>query len=1043
MSVSSSPPRAPPVKYTTPHGTRWEKEKAAAGGAAAFDLPTDPKQIGPWILGECVGKGASGRVKIAKHKRTGQLAAVKILPLAPLISSRTSQVDQAKTDKHRLGVDREITMMKLMNHPNILRIYDVYEGSKELFLVLEYVEGGELFDFLVNKGRLPPSKAVIFFKQIIYGLNYAHTFSIIHRDLKPENILIASLDPPLLKIADWGMAAFAPPSLQLETSCGSPHYASPEIVNGEKYQGNSTDIWSCGVILYALLVGRLPFDDKNVKVLLSKVKAGKYEMPTWMDPLAKDLITRMLVVDSKKRITIPEILDHPWLRSSVPATIGPDGRLIDDSPTLPPSPTFLAQPIADPSLIDPDLFASLRIIWGRHSDPEGEIIKKDLCSPAGQGIHAKAYYFLLGEYRTATSKFNECDQKPEDACRQSGMGQRSLTFNLGWELDTSKLGGSLVTKYMAGNRTDAAGNPPPSPGAVVSGLAPLMSRNASSRGRPVTPAGPRLPNVPGLPEYPAKTPYVSQPKSSFARSDMGRGSSSRGSGGTTGPRPPPPKRGHTISHPGKHDSATSSVQFPDAGCASHQQTSSSRYSRPRSATADRIDERPSTVGVREGARSRPLEEAERDRRATRIPSPVRASTTASIHAPVPVRVESIASPGAPANADTPLPLLSGPKSTNVELQKMMDRLTAQVIELVGEHPAPAKASDTERAIKSPRAVSLAKADKENRNVADESWGIIGVEDVKPVTVGFGSGSGNANVNPNGNGNGKGVFADSGNVGVVASDATKAKKEKDRKSRPPPLEFHSLNHERSTLGSPITLSPPVLSATTPKASLTSPVVGEFKGWLSNLFSRKSTSGVMVLYSLDDTSKTHRDVISFLQSAGVVVDLEESISGSDHYLAAQCRVEDSPADALAHLNLKPVRFRVEVTAAFASAGINVASPPVASPATPVSNSGYFLRARGNTVGGGRSPYASPLPSPSPVAGGPGGYGGYMSAIVLQQEKGSASTFKTIWKKLRERYDDGSGSVMTTLPLAGNVYPSPASFSPVMTSTPVMEHAQRFVA
>ena len=303
--VSDSPPRAPPIKYIAPLGTRWDKEKVAAGGAAAFDLPTDPKNIGPWILGECVGKGASGRVKIAKHRRTGQLAAVKILPIAPLVSSRASlATQQAKSDKQRLGIDREITMMKLMNHPNIMRIYDVFEGDKELFLVLEYVEGGELFDFLVNRGRLPPNEALIYFRQIVYGLNYAHTFSIIHRDLKPENILIASLQPPLIKIADWGMAAFAPPTLQLETSCGSPHYASPEIVNGEKYQGNATDIWSCGVILYALLTGRLPFDDKNVRSLLSKVKSGKYEMPTWIDPLAKDLLSRMLIVDVKKRITV-------------------------------------------------------------------------------------------------------------------------------------------------------------------------------------------------------------------------------------------------------------------------------------------------------------------------------------------------------------------------------------------------------------------------------------------------------------------------------------------------------------------------------------------------------------------------------------------------------------------------------------------------------------------------------------------------------------------------------------------------------------------
>lgn len=302
-ATNNDPPRAPRVKYATPLGTRWEKEKAAAG-TDAFEYPDDAKYVGPWIIGECVGKGASGRVKIARHRRTGQLAAVKILPLAPFLTSRSAANAQAKAEKQRLGIDREIIMMKLMNHPNIMRIYDVYEGEKELYLILEYVEGGELFDFLVNRGRLPPLEALAYFKQIVYGLSYAHTFSIIHRDLKPENILIHSLNPPLIKIADWGMAAFAPPTLQLETSCGSPHYASPEIVNGHKYTGTATDIWSCGVILYALLTGRLPFDDKNVRTLLTKVKVGKYDMPSFVDPMAKDLLSRMLIVDVNKRISV-------------------------------------------------------------------------------------------------------------------------------------------------------------------------------------------------------------------------------------------------------------------------------------------------------------------------------------------------------------------------------------------------------------------------------------------------------------------------------------------------------------------------------------------------------------------------------------------------------------------------------------------------------------------------------------------------------------------------------------------------------------------
>lgn len=302
--MADTPPKIPPIKYVAHHGTRLQKEKETAG--RAFDSPDDPSYVGQWIVGECVGKGASGRVRIAKHRHSGLLAALKIIPLQPMVDSHGPLA--RRSDKQRLGIDREIIMLKLLDHPNIMRIYDVFEGEQELYLVLEYVEGGELFDFLVNHGRLSSGDASAFFKQIIYGLNYAHTFSISHRDLKPENILIQSLTPPLIKIADWGMATFAPPSIYLETSCGSPHYASPEIISGSKYQGCATDVWSCGVILYALLTGRLPFDDKDVRVLLHKVRQGKYEIPKWIDPQAKDLLKRMLVVDVAARITVRSLI---------------------------------------------------------------------------------------------------------------------------------------------------------------------------------------------------------------------------------------------------------------------------------------------------------------------------------------------------------------------------------------------------------------------------------------------------------------------------------------------------------------------------------------------------------------------------------------------------------------------------------------------------------------------------------------------------------------------------------------------------------------
>lgn len=199
----------------------------------------------------------------------------------------------------------------------------IYIDPDSRYLILEYVEGGELFDYLVNRGKLHVPEALNYFRQIISGLHYCHSYSIIHRDLKPENILLCGPKLQNIKIADWGMATLQLPSNQLETSCGSPHYASPEIVNGQKYEGAPSDIWSSGVILFALLSGRLPFDDKNIRALLDKVRLGKFQMPSGMEPRARDLISRMLVVDSSQRITVRNLHLSAALAVSKPVTRWP------------------------------------------------------------------------------------------------------------------------------------------------------------------------------------------------------------------------------------------------------------------------------------------------------------------------------------------------------------------------------------------------------------------------------------------------------------------------------------------------------------------------------------------------------------------------------------------------------------------------------------------------------------------------------------------------------------------------------------------------
>lgn len=258
--------------------------------------------VGPYRLDKTLGKGQTGLVKLGIHCVTNQKVAIKIINRSKLSESVLQKVE------------REIAIMKLIEHPHVLGLYDVYENKKFLYLILEHVSGGELFDYLVSKGRLSMKEARKFFRQIISALDFCHCHSICHRDLKPENLLLD--DKGNIKVADFGMASLQLENSLLETSCGSPHYASPEVVRGEKYDGRRADVWSCGVILYALLVGALPFDDDNLRHLLEKVKRGIFHIPHFVPQECQSLLRAMIEVDAEKRITLSEVLRHPWVLGS-------------------------------------------------------------------------------------------------------------------------------------------------------------------------------------------------------------------------------------------------------------------------------------------------------------------------------------------------------------------------------------------------------------------------------------------------------------------------------------------------------------------------------------------------------------------------------------------------------------------------------------------------------------------------------------------------------------------------------------------------------
>ncbi|KAM7329597.1 hypothetical protein ACRRTK_011210 [Alexandromys fortis] len=239
-----------------------------------------------------------GLVKLGIHCVTCQKVAIKIVNREKLSESVL------------MKVEREIAILKLIEHPHVLKLHDVYENKKYLYLVLEHVSGGELFDYLVKKGRLTPKEARKFFRQIISALDFCHSHSICHRDLKPENLLLDERNN--IRIADFGMASLQVGDSLLETSCGSPHYACPEVIRGEKYDGRKADVWSCGVILFALLVGALPFDDDNLRQLLEKVKRGVFHMPHFIPPDCQSLLRGMIEVDAARRLTLEHIQKHIW-----------------------------------------------------------------------------------------------------------------------------------------------------------------------------------------------------------------------------------------------------------------------------------------------------------------------------------------------------------------------------------------------------------------------------------------------------------------------------------------------------------------------------------------------------------------------------------------------------------------------------------------------------------------------------------------------------------------------------------------------------------
>ncbi|MCJ8731542.1 hypothetical protein PDJAM_G00200740 [Pangasius djambal] len=255
--------------------------------------------IGNYRLLKTIGKGNFAKVKLAKHVLTGKEVAVKIIDKTQLNSSSLQKLF------------REVRIMKLLNHPNIVKLFEVIETEKTLYLVMEYASGGEVFDYLVAHGRMKEKEARAKFRQIVSAVQYCHQKCIVHRDLKAENLL---LDADMnIKIADFGFSNEFTVGNKLDTFCGSPPYAAPELFQGKKYDGPEVDVWSLGVILYTLVSGSLPFDGQNLKELRERVLRGKYRIPFYMSTDCENLLKKFLILNPTKRGSLEQIMKDRWM----------------------------------------------------------------------------------------------------------------------------------------------------------------------------------------------------------------------------------------------------------------------------------------------------------------------------------------------------------------------------------------------------------------------------------------------------------------------------------------------------------------------------------------------------------------------------------------------------------------------------------------------------------------------------------------------------------------------------------------------------------
>ncbi|KAJ3122343.1 hypothetical protein HK098_002931 [Nowakowskiella sp. JEL0407] len=371
---AGSEPRKPFVKSPLP-GKQNQREERMKFGPRDIKKEACEEILEDYRIEKLLGEGSYGKVKLATHIPTNLPVAIKYLSKSSLKMLGTSE-----------RILREIIVLTNLSHDNISRLLQVLNDSNYIYLVLEYASGGELFDYIVRRGRLTENKARKIFSMLLSAVRYSHSVGVVHRDLKPENILMDEFGN--IKIIDFGFSTVTNEGKYLETFCGSAAYAAPEMITGCKYTGGEVDIWSMGVILYMMVCGNLPWDDKNITRMFGQISDCKYHLPKYLSDDCKDLIRKILMPDPKLRISINQILEHPWLKQN-PAISNLSNLNLDTPITI--------DNFSD-KFIPPDTSDSTHKVVCEHLAELGYTeheIKKSLESGDPGAIHAA--YFLIKE----------------------------------------------------------------------------------------------------------------------------------------------------------------------------------------------------------------------------------------------------------------------------------------------------------------------------------------------------------------------------------------------------------------------------------------------------------------------------------------------------------------------------------------------------------------------------------------------------------------------------------------------------------------------